>query len=393
MNKKISLGITIGLLFLVIAVTAAVTTSLVSKEYNSVFKDLPEKLERYEIIDELDKIINNNYYGNNSDVNFDTAIARGYISGLGDNYSQYLTADEYVEYQYKTQGDMSGIGIEYVKNSKGYLKVTEVFNGSPAETAGLKEDDVIIAFDGIMIDENNYSESIAKLEGDKLTSVNLTYRRDKKDTTVNIVKGYEAQSVKYDTYSQIGYIKIYDFYESTPSLVSEAVNKLTSSGVKGLIIDVRDNTGADYEIAVKTLDVFVPTNDSEFPAASIVDENGAVVSNFTTTAGEVNIPMAVLVNSQTQAAAELFACDMRDFQKAELVGNTTKGIGLNRKAFRLTNGDAVLLSVGVVKPYRSDVFHKNGVVPDVEADLEEKTNKLSLDSQFLAAVSLISPDE
>lgn len=391
MNKKISVGITIGLLFLVAAISASATAVILTREYNKVYTDLPQKLERYEIIGELEKIINSNYYGTNDSENFDAAIAKGYVEGLGDGYSQYLSAEEFEEYKFKSQGDMSGIGIEYTKNSKGYLKVTDVFDGSPAQSAGLKKNDVIVAFDGIMLDLQNYSQSVAKLEGDKLTSVNLTYRRNKTDTTVNVVKGYEAQSVKWDTYGSIGYIKIYDFYESTPKLVEAAAQKLVSSSVKGIVIDVRDNSSEAYSLAVQTLDVFVPINDSETPAASITDESGKTIANYTTTAGEVNLPMAVLVNGKTQAAAELFACDMRDFGKADLVGNTTKGIGLQREAFTLSNGDAVLLSVGEVKPYRSESFHSVGLTPDVEADLEEKTSELSLDAQFLAAVSVVSP--
>lgn len=390
MSKKVSVGFLIGLILIAIVVASAVTYSVVTKDYNNVLKDLPQKVERYEILDELDKIINNNYYGDSADKEIELAVANGYISGLGDNYSQFLSVEQYEKYISQEQGDKSGIGIEFVK-SKNKIKITDVYDGSPASVAGLEENDVIIAFDGIMIDAGNYKESAAKLDDDKLSSLNLTYRRDGEDTTVNVTMGYEATSVFSETYGNIGYIKISSFYSKTASLVEKEVNKFVSSGAKGLILDVRNNSSTNFDYAMDVLDIFAPINDSSVPAASIVDKNGNIIKSYNTKSGEVNIPIAVLINSETKASAELFACNMRDFSKADLVGETTAGNGLKRDLFRLSSGDAILLSVGIVKPYRSDIYNENGITPDIEVELENKTKDLSKDSQFLAAVSHINP--
>lgn len=391
MSKKIPLGIAIGLICIAITVSCAVTVSVVSDRYNNVLGALPEKIEKYKIIDELDKIINNNYYGKKAEDSFELAFAHGYVDGLGDNYSRFLSADEYSEYLAETQGEMSGIGIEYQKNKKGYIEVTDVLDGSPALSAGLAVGDVIIAFDGIMIDANNYNEMEAKLSGDKLTSVNITYRRDKTDTTVNIVKGYEAKSVSSKIYGNVGYVKISDFYSSTAEQVQSAIDKFVSSGLKALVVDVRNNASTNFDGCMQVLDIFVPINDTSSPAAAVVDSDGKVVAQYTTEAGEINLPTAVLINGNTAAAAELFACNMRDFGKAELVGNTTKGVGLKRDVFRLSDGSAVLLAVGEVKPYRSESFHSVGLTPDLESELKTKTNQLASDSQFLDALTLVSP--
>ena len=392
MSKKVPLGILIGLLVIAIAATSVVSMTYVKKEYNEMLMGLPDKLKRYEILDELDSIINSNYYGNSENEKLELAIARGYVSGLPDNYSRYLTADEYSEYLSETNGDMYGIGIAYSKNSKGYLVVDEVFDGSPAQTSGITEGDVIIAFDSIKIDASNYDDMIAKLEGDKPNSLNITIRRDNEETTLNVAKGYEAQSVSSDTYGNVGYIKISDFYSSTASQVQKTVDSFISSGVTALVIDLRKNSSENFRNAVDVLDIFVPMNDSTSPAATLVDKAGNVIEKYTTTAGEINLPMAILVSSGTQAAAEMFACSMRDFSKARLVGTKTKGVALVREPFVLTSGDAVLLSVGEMLAYKSGSFNNSGIEPDVVSELEEKTNKINQDSQFLAAVSLISPE-
>ncbi|MCM1363663.1 MAG: S41 family peptidase [Faecalibacterium sp.] len=392
MNKKISLGVAIGLICVAIAISSAITMSVISSEYNGILKDLPEKLGRYELLEELDNIINNNYYGGNENKNFEAAIADGYVSGLGDNYSQFLTADEYARYLARSKGDMSGIGIEYKKNKNSYIEITGVYDDSPAQSSGLREGDVIIAFDGIMIDVNNYDEMAAKLEGDKLTSVNITYRRDKSDTTVNIVKGYEAKSVSAQTYGSTGYLKISNFYSSTASQVQSEVDKFVSSGMDSIVIDVRKNQSENFDNAMEVLDIFVPMNDASTPAATLVDSKSNVIKKYTTTSGEVGLPMAVLVNEETEAAAELFAVGMRDFGKAELVGKTTGGVGLKREAFVLSDGNAVLLSVGEVMPYRSGSFLSIGIEPDLESDAKGDGKKLATDSQFIAAMSLVSPD-
>ena len=391
MSKKIPLGIAIGLICIAITVSCAVTVSVVSDRYNTVLGGLPKKIEKYKVIDELDKIINNNYYGKKDEDSFELAFAHGYIDGLGDNYSRFLSADEYTDYVAQTQGEMSGIGIEYQKNKKGYIEVTDVYDDSPAQSAGLAVGDVIVAFDGIMIDANNYNDMEAKLSGDKLTSVNITYRRDKKDTTVNIVKGYEAKSVSSKVYGNVGYIKISDFYSSTVEQVQAAVDKIVSSGLKAIVIDVRNNASTNFDVCMQVLDIFVPINDTSSPAAAVVNSDGKIVAQYTTEAGEVSLPTAVLINANTAAAAELFACNMRDFGKAELVGNTTKGIGLKRDVFRLSDGSAVLLAVGEVKPYRSESFNSVGLTPDLESELKTKTKQLASDSQFLDALTLVSP--
>lgn len=394
MNKKISLGVALSFAILIAALASAITLGIVGSEYNSILKGLPEKIERYEILDELDGVINNNYYGKSDASNLEQAIAQGYVAGLGDKSSVYMTADSYREYLSEANGDMYGIGAEYSKNKNGYIEITKVYDGSPAKNSGLKKGDVIVAFDGIRIDVNNYDEMEAKLEGDKLTSVNIIYDRDGVENNITVVKGYEAQSVLVDAYNNVGYIEITAFYPSTAAQVQQAVDRFSSSDITAIVLDLRNNTSGNYEQAIKALDVFVPLSDGDKGAATVLDKNGNVIKSFTTSSGEVNLPVAVLVSRDTQKAAELFACNIRDFNKGIIFGSgNTKGSAMMQEIFELTGGSAVLLTTGLIMPYKSEGFNGTGLTPDYTVDESEQSDNIAEDSQFLYAVSILNGEE
>ncbi len=394
MNKKISLGVAVSFAVLIAALASAVTLGIVGSEYNSILKSLPDKLGRYEILDELDDIINSNYYGKSDESILEEALAQGYVEGLGDNSSVYMTADSYKEFLSESNGDMYGIGVEYSKTKSGYIEITRVYDGSPAENSGLKKGDVIVAFDGIRIDSNNYKEMVEKLEGDKLTSVNIIYNRDGTENNITVVKGYEAQSVFTDAYNNVGYIEITSFYPTTSAQVEQAVEKFKSSDISSVIIDLRKNTSGNYEQAIKTLDIFVPLSDGDKGAATVVDEDGNVIKSFTTSSGEVNLPVGVLVSKDTQKAAELFACNIRDFGKGVIFGTgNTKGSAMMQEIFELTGGSAVFLTTGLIMPYKSESFNGKGLTPDYTLEEAEESEVISEDSQFLYAVSILNGEK
>ena len=389
MRKKISVGVTFGLIFLSIALTAIATMLIVQHKTNTLLGDLPEKQARYEVLDELDSLIAEHYYGKNDSKAMRRAIESGYVSGLSDGVSRLLSAEEFKQFQAVSRGQMQGVGFTFAKTEKGVLKVEEVTKGSPAAQGGIKKGDSIVAVDAIVLDPSNCDEIAQKLENENVMTVSVTYRHKSQETTVELEKGFEAASVFTDTYQNIGYLQITDFYDSTASQVQSAVELLQSSGVRALVIDVRENASMNVENAIKTLDVFVPLN-QETPAATLVDKAGETISTLSTSAGEVNLPLAVLVSKKTAYAGELFACDLRDFGKAQLVGTSTAGKALVTDSFRLSDGDHVLLSVGEMLPYKSESFQEKGLAPDLEASGTEDAEKLSKDSQFLAAAALFT---
>ena len=390
MNRKIPTGIVIGLLVLSVALSSAATAGVITREYDRVLAGLPQKLERYEILDELDDVINKHYYGKSVETDIEQAIAQGYVSSLGDKGSKYMTASQYTSYLAERNGNISGIGIEYTRTAESCLEVTSVDSSSPAYEAGIREGDLIIAFDGIMLDADNYDSMVEKLTSEKVTGVNLIYKRGDTETTANITKGYSARSVKTDVYENVGYISITEFYPLTVLQVEEAVNRFTASELSAIVIDLRKNRSDNYEVAMQVLDLFVPMSDSDKAAATVVDEDGNTVKTFATTAGEVNIPVGVLVSSKTKQAAELFACNLRDFGKGLIFAEKTTGkSALYQEIFELSKGNAVLLTTGKVLPYSSESFDGVGLTPDYVLETKAGKGGIDADSQFLYAVSIL----
>lgn len=386
MSKRIALGPVVALLCLSIVLTACLTGGAIKKKYNTMLAGLPEQAARYAVLDELDGILRAHYYGNSDNDAMRSAIAKGYVSGLPDGYSRYLTASELRVYQSEANGEMRGVGVQCSRTAQGRLLVDDVIDGSPAQQQGVEAGDVITAVDSIPVNASNLDEMLQKLKSDK-SSIDLTVRGAEGERLLNLPMGFEAASVVSDHYEDVGYLKLTSFYAGTAAQVKEILDAFVLSGVRFLVIDLRKNSSENVKYAMQTLDVFVPLSDE--PAARLVNQTGETVESFVTDAAAVNLPVAVLVSSGTQAAAELFAYNLRAFGKATLVGSKTRGLGLVRQAFRLSNGDAVLLCVGEMLPYRGESFNSVGLDPDVAVVPDEKPRAFKQDSQFLAAVSVL----
>lgn len=392
MSKKISLGAAIGLIFICVALTVVITITASGSIYNSILQYLPEKVQTYSMLEEVGNIVKSNYYGNIDQSSLDIATAEGYIEGLGDAYSRYMSASEWSKYDATIQGKMTGIGIEYTR-SNAKIKITKVYSGSPAEVSGLSKGDTIVAFDGEPITKENYKEMVSKLEGDKLSTVNLTYRHSGEEKTVSVAMGYEAQSVDAHATGTIGYIKISDFYSTTKEQVQKAVDKFVSQdATTGLILDLRDNASTNFDAAISVIDIFVPTVEGTDSIARVTDASGKILSSYSSDAAAVNLPMVVIVNEGTLGGAELLAADLRDFGKAQIIGENTAGMAVMQKVFKLTDGGVLLLSVGEITPYKSESYNNKGVKPDFTVT-GKATDEIEDDPFYLYAAALLEKDD
>ena len=374
MNKKISLGKALAILFVAIAATVAITMSVSMKVYNNLMKELPNRVSMYSGISDMDEIVRKEFYGSIDTSKLNSNIARGYIAGLGDESSFYLTPNEYIEYYNRERGKMSGIGISHTLNTQtGYLHITGVAPSSPAEAAGLKSGDEIIQIGEEKVTAENYETLSKKLVGEKMSSINITYKRDDEKKTIGVVMGYSLTTASYRMIGTNAIVTINAFYENTVAQFSDIIKELQKNGVTGIIFDVRNCSQGSIQHAAEVIDILVPlATDGTKAIATAVDQKGKTIKTFPSNAEDVIVPIVVLTNEKTAGPAELFACDLRDFGRAELVGTTTKGIGTMQQLFQFKDGSAVVLTVAEIKPYKSKSFNKVGVKPDYEIKLTDE---------------------
>ncbi len=397
MNKKISLGLAVSCIFLAVALAVSITMMVAMGIYNSMIKDVAQRSGVHSTVSDIDEIVRKNYFGEINENLLKTMISDGYVEGIGDRYSYYMTANEYIDYQEEEKGNKGGIGVIAFYDSKNdNIYVSEVSEKSPAQLQGIQKGDVITAVDSVKVTSSNYEELLQSLNGEKLTNVQVTFTHDGKSNTVSVARGYSAQTVYYSINNNIGYIKITAFYSTTAEQLQEALEFMNEKDVSSVIFDVRNNSTGLIPDAVECIDMLVPVaTEGTTAIATAIDKDGKSIETFTSDSTSSSLGMVVLVNSNTSGAAELFACDLRDFGMAQLVGDKTAGNGTMQKIFELNDGSAISLTVAKIIPYKSESYNGVGIEPDhkVELTVEQfsRLEMLSLDEdpQYKKAMSLL----
>lgn len=399
MNKKISLGLAIALIFISITATFAITMTVSQGIYNGLISRLSNRFELYEGISAIDNYVRTNFYGDFDDDALLSDSASGYMKGLGDSGSFYMTAQEYIEYTRRMKGE-GGIGVAaQYDTEKGKLIITEVYSGSSAENAELKEGDAIIAVDDEKVYSLNALGIIESLQyGRRFDSVSITYERGGVQKTVTVMRGF-TRTVTSSNMGDIGYVNISAFYENTAEQFSQAMDSLNSQSVTSLIIDLRGCNKGSVEYASAVADILLPSGaETAGAVASAVKKDGSTYKNFTSDTNALTFPggIMVLVNAETSGGAELLAAQLKDFSKAQLVGVATAGEMTLQEIYTLEDGSAISLTVAKVVSYSGRTYcDGSGIEPDIlaEADpgstLATSLEGIEKDSQLQAAYATL----
>lgn len=400
MNKKISLGICIALIAITAAATFSATMVFSKSIYNKLIGNISQRSQMYSSIDEINQIVNNYFYGSTQNSNrINASLSEGYVNGLGDSASRYMSAEEYSEYTARLEGGVTGIGVETAydyQNDK--FVITHVYAESPAETAGLLKGDVITAIGNVTVTRKNYAVLSENLYGSILSSVAVEYERDGETKTVEPLLGFSLPSVIGRAEGNVGYIRINGFYKNTAKEFKAEIDRLTAEGAESFVFDVRNTSDGSIDYAAQVIDVIVPAISGNIAIAK--DKNGEVYKNkiYTAEYSSVNKPIAVLVNGATSGPAELFACDLRDISQALVIGTKTAGVGTMQELFTLENGGAILLTVALVEPKNGAdaVYDGKGIEPGVNVTLigGDDSDILLLtgeqDNQLTTAINLLA---
>lgn len=392
MNRKISLGAAVAFVLIAAAVAVCVTMFLSRDTFNRKISNVEQQEQMYQKIQKIDEVVSDNSLYNVDGETLLNAIGQGVVSGIGDPYAVYYSSSQYQKLLDQQNGDAVGIGVSLQEDSSGdYAVVVQVYQDSPAESAGLRQGDLILAVDGTSTRDLDLAEVTDALIGEKGTSVSLTYRRNGSDSTVEITRRQFSQSsVTFQVVDgDIGYLRISSFEEDTPFLFNDALNDLQAQQVRGLVIDLRDNAGGDTNSCMECLDQLLPEGVLGYSRTS--DGQRQILA--TSDSSEVDLPMAVLVNGNTASMAELFAVAVRDYEKGDLVGNTTYGKGVLQTLYTLDDGSAVQLTTAYFDPPASENFDGVGLTPDYEVDLGRDQlatiGSLDGDDQLEKAVSVL----
>lgn len=361
--------------------------SITSKSSSSS-KDIAGTLQKYK------EIIDKYYLGDVDEEKLKEGAIKGYIEGLGDPYTEYISADEMEDYLSDTMGNFVGIGIYMVKNTeKGKIQVLAPIKGSPAEKAGIQAGDLILTVDGVDYSADEMTIASNKIKGEEGTTVTIEvlrgtetkkYELKREKVKVNQVEGKVLSN-------NIGYINFTSFDETTADDFKAKFEELNKQGIKSLIIDLRNNGGGIVDQALQIAD-YVADKDSVLLYE--VDKNNKETVKKAKTDPIINMPIIILTNENTASASEILAGALKDLGKAKTVGTTTYGKGVIQQILKLSDGSGLKVTIEEYQTPNRNKIHKIGIAPDEEVKLPDLvTNVLNVteseDTQLQKAIEML----
>lgn len=345
---------------------------------------------------EVQEIIETYFIDDYAEDTLADGAASGMVDATGDEWSYYLSADEVAAYEESMANAYVGVGITITEDAEaGGMRVEEVVSGGPAEEAGIRVGDLLLAVEGEDVLTLGIDGTRNLVRGEEGTHVNMHFSRNGTEYDVSV----ERRSIETPVVTgelldgSIGYVKIDNFDERSAAETIAFVKDLIGQGAEALLFDVRFNPGGYADELVKVLDYLLPEGD----LFRSVDYAGCEEVD-TSDASCVELPMAVLVNEDSYSAAEFFAAALQEYEWATIVGSQTYGKGNFQTAFYLSDGSMVNLSIGKYYTPGGKSLSETGVTPDVVVDLDDEQYALLYynaleqadDPQFQAAIDTLT---
>lgn len=399
MSKKVSLGVAATVTLIAMAVTFSMTMTVSMNMFNNTVSSVKNKERMYNKLSEVDRYVRANEYFDINDDTLNDTIASGYMLGISDRYARYYSAKAYSERVGLANGRLMGIGVAVVKDpSSGYARIIRVYDNTPATNVGLEVGGFITAIgDTSTRSMSDTAAMTSALLGEEGSTVNIKYL-----TPLREEQSFEIAHANYTTPSistvrlmdnGVGYLRIDSFTSGTAVEFRNAVNSLTNQGATSLIFDLRDNSGENLNAALVATDYCVPSG----LIAQSQDKGGNVADLRMSDENEITLPMVCLVNGSTASGAELFANALRKMAGATIVGSTTAGKGvLLSDPQSLSDGSAVVITVGILLDNEGKNWNGTGLTPDVDASLtnDEQSSYYDFtvdnDPQITKAINAIS---
>ncbi|MBR2661309.1 MAG: S41 family peptidase [Clostridia bacterium] len=343
-------------------------TVTISREEYDKYRQFSEMFEIYDFA--------KNYFYQEPDTDKMTEYAiRGLMNGLDDPYSFYYNPKEYEELWEDDEGNYVGIGVLIQSNMDTQkCTIVRVFKGGPAEAAGVQRGDILYKVgDDLFVNANNLQEAVDIMRGVPDTDVDVTFIRGDEEITYTItrkeVNVNQVESRMID--DSVGYIALYQFAGQCEKEFENDLNKLISQGAKGVIIDLRDNTGGWVDQARYIADLFM--DKGELCYLKYRDDEDH--TEYLTKDGKVDVKLVILINENTASSSEILTGALRDCAGAVTVGVKSFGKGIIQGVYQVGNkGAGYQMTIAQYYTPNGSAVHKIGITPDFEVSLPEGDN-------------------
>lgn len=346
---------------------------------------------------ELSQLIEERFIEEADMAKAEDAAAAAMVNSLGDQWSYYLTADEYVAHMEQMNNAYVGIGVTISGTEDGTgVEVLKVEPNGPAMDAGIQAGDMIVGVEGQDVAGMTTTELRNLVRGKEGTSVLLTICRAGETFDLSVERRTMETAVAMGLMldHNVGLVTIYNFDSRCAIESIAAIEDLIKQGAQSLIFDVRNNPGGYKDELVKLLDYLLPEGplfrSEDYKGNVLVDESDEKC---------LEMPMAVLVNEGSYSAAEFFAAALSEYEWATVVGTQTSGKGYFQVTYRLSDGSAVGLSIGKYTTPKGISLQNVGIIPDLVIDVDPETDykiyagtlALDEDPQIQAAMQALLP--
>ncbi len=402
MKRRVVIITAVVWMLVIVAVASSALTALVlsgsdgGSALRVVGEDEYEIIDRYRRLDEVRATLMNEYYQPLDEDELVLGAIRGMMSAVGDPYTFYYTADEMTAANEEFGGVYHGVGMLVQLTDDGAIEVARVYEDSPAEAAGVRMGDRIVAVDGVEVSGESaqtLNEAIDRIQGEDGTTVVLSVQRDGEILDLEVMRA--EVSISYVEYQiingDIGYINISQFSGNDVEGFQEAVSALQAADVSGVIIDIRNNPGGLLTDVVEIADALLPEG-----LIAYVEDGHGNRTEYTSDADYWDVPLVVMVNGMSASASELLSAAIQDYDRGTIVGTTTYGKGIVQTLITFAeDGAGMQLTTASYYSPSGRSIHENGVEPDVTVELSEDCDltvpspNLENDNQLAAALEAL----
>ena len=391
-GMKFAAGLIVGLVAGICGCAVVVIIALLIMYSSDTFRLNYKATEKLKLIETMIR----DHYLHEDQITQDTledGMYKGMMDSLGDPYSVYLNSEDFKSMMDTTRGSFGGVGMNLTQDEDTkQIKVYKVISDSPAERAGIQDDDILLKVDGEDISKQELDSVVLKVRGEKGSKVHLDFKRGEEEIAFDVVRDIiNIETVEWrmeDEDNKIGYIYISEFDEVTYDQFMKALYDLQDQGMKSMILDLRENPGGNVDTVCDIADELLP----EGKIVYVVDKEGHTKNYNSDAHQSYKGPMVVLVDQYSASASEILTGALKDYDLATIVGKKTYGKGIVQSIYPLGDGSALKITVEDYYSPNGHNIHGVGIEPDVEVELDvDKYKEDKTDPQLDAAKKELIP--